>query len=98
MKIALSIFLGLFLVSCSEDATGPNKEAKSSGKPESIYTKSNITLSSEQDSISYTLGFEISKPFITDTVFSKLNLIYSKKYSGLKKRLTYAFRNTSFLQ
>ena len=79
MKIALSIFLGLLLVSCSEDATGSNKEAKSSEKPESIYTKSNITLSSERDSISYTLGFEISKPFITDTVFSKLNKTLIKK-------------------
>ena len=79
MKIALSIFLGLLLVSCSEDATGSNKEAKSSGKSESIYTKSNITLSSERDSISYTLGFEISKPFITDTVFSKLNKTLIKK-------------------
>ena len=73
MKIALSIALGLFLVSCSEDATVSSKEASSSSKSESIYASSNLKLSSERDSISYTLGFEMSKPFITDTVFSKLN-------------------------
>ena len=73
MKIALSIALGLVLVSCSEDATVSSKEASSSSKSQSIYASSNLKLSSERDSISYTLGFEMSKPFITDTVFSKLN-------------------------
>jgi len=73
MKIALFICIGILLTSCSEDATGQSKETKSSIKSESIYTSSNVTLSSERDSISYTLGFEISKPFISDTVFSKLN-------------------------
>lgn len=73
MKIALSIALGLLLVSCSEDATVSSKEASPSGKAESIYSSSNLKLTSERDSISYTLGFEMSKPFITDTVFSKLN-------------------------
>ena len=73
MKIALFICIGILLVSCSEDATGQRKEKKSSMKSESIYTSSNVTLFSERDSISYTLGFEMSKPFITDTVFSKLN-------------------------
>ena len=73
MKIALFTCIGILLASCSEDVTEQNKEKKSSIKSESIYTSSNVALSSERDSISYTLGFEMSKPFITDTVFSKLN-------------------------
>jgi hypothetical protein len=73
MKIALSIALGLLLISCSEDATVSSKEASPSSKAESIYSSSDLKLTSERDSISYTLGFEMSKPFITDTVFSKLN-------------------------
>ena len=73
MKIALSIALGLLLISCSEDATVSSKEASHSSKAESIYSSSDLKLTSERDSISYTLGFEMSKPFITDTVFSKLN-------------------------
>jgi FKBP-type peptidyl-prolyl cis-trans isomerase FklB len=73
MKIIKSIFIGFLLASCSEDVTVSSKEANVSGKVESIYASSNLTLSSERDSISYTLGFEMSKPFIADTVFSKLN-------------------------
>ncbi len=81
MRIELILCIGIILASCSgsENATGQSKETKSSLKTESIYAGSKVSLSSERDSISYTLGFEMSKPFISDTVFSKLNKILIAK-------------------
>ena len=73
MRIILTIITGILLASCSEDAAGSIEEVGSPGTSKSIYKNSDVSMSSERDSISYTLGFEMSKPFITDTVFSKLN-------------------------
>ncbi len=73
MKIILLIITGILFASCSEDATGSAREEDSTETSKSIYKNSDVTMSSERDSISYTLGFEMSKPFINDTVFSKLD-------------------------
>ena len=73
MKRILIIITGILLASCSEDAAGSIKGVGSSGTSKSIYKNSDVPMSSERDSISYTLGFEMSKPFIDDTVFSKLD-------------------------
>ena len=73
MRIILTIITGILLASCSEDAAGSIEEVGSPGTSKSIYKNSDVSMSSERDSISYTLGFEMSKPFIDDTVFSKLD-------------------------
>mgnify|MGYP001334151286 FL=1 len=73
MRLILIITTGILLASCSEDAAGSIEEVGSTGTSMSIYKNSDVSMSSERDSISYTLGFEMSKPFIDDTVFSKLD-------------------------
>jgi len=82
MKTLIYIFITLFIFSCSEDDGVDSKSKKKSPstnqKPmESIeYESSNYKLETQRDSLSYLIGHESSKPFVTDTVFSILN----KKY------------------
>ena len=67
------LFFGLFIFGCNNDASDSSQLKASKNKTNIEYKKSQLKLSSEKDSISYILGLEMSKPFITDTVFSKLN-------------------------
>ena len=67
------LFFGLFIFGCNNDASDSSQSKASKNKTNIEYKKSQLKLASEKDSISYILGLEMSKPFITDTVFSKLN-------------------------
>lgn len=73
MSRGLVIIIGFILFSCGDDAAQLSKAGKKSVKDKIIYSRSSISLDTERDSISYILGFEMAKPFITDTVFSLLD-------------------------
>jgi FKBP-type peptidyl-prolyl cis-trans isomerase len=73
MKGLTVLFFGLFVFGCNDDARDSSQPKGSKNSSNIEYKKSQLKLASEKDSISYILGLEMSKPFITDTVFSKLN-------------------------
>jgi len=79
MKFIVYISLTLFIYSCGGDQSSNSKSKKngnSSGKNSiaSIeYESSNYKLETQRDSLSYLIGHESSKPFLTDSVFSILN-------------------------
>ena len=73
MKGLTVLFFVLFVFGCNDEARDSSQPKGSKNSSNIEYKKSQLKLASEKDSISYILGLEMSKPFITDTVFSKLN-------------------------
>jgi len=71
MTRGISIIIGLILMSCGDDIAQSSKKVKTIAN-DIIYSSSDVSLNSELDSISYVLGFEMSKPFISDSIFSLL--------------------------
>lgn len=73
MKGLTILFFGFFIFGCNNDASDSSQTKAAKNATNIEYKKSQLKLTSQTDSISYILGFEMSKPFINDTVFSNLD-------------------------
>ena len=60
-------------MSCAQEESTSAAKEQQPKKEKLSYNKSDFALETEIDSLSYVLGSEMSRPFISDTVFSKLN-------------------------